>query len=317
MTSEVRRRVPRPDRALPCAAWLLASAAFAQSAPPPVAPADSTIVGQVVVQGRSPQGRETFEKAVTRFLHDMGRPGPIGQVSRWDQQVCPIAAGLTEAMDRFVNDRIRRTAARVGAPGSGDCGKGANVMVVFTTRPDQLMADVRRRHEGMLGYHYVGETRSLAEFQPPMKSWYVTRTTIAGGDFATLDQAYAPAPPQGGSRIPPPLESQFVFVLVVVDANLLEGQAIGPVADRIAMLALSRPAPHDGCSALPSVMDLLEPGCTSNGGAEGLTSYDEAYLKALYAYKGSEIRYFERRSMARTIISQTSVAPPAPPVRRP
>ncbi len=145
-----------------------------------------------------------------------------------------------------------------------------------------------------------------------MKSWYVTKTTIAGGDLAMLDQAYTPRPPQGGSRIPPPLQSQFVFVLVVVDANLLEGQAIGPVADRIAMLALSRPAAREGCSALPSVMDLLDPGCTSNGGAEGLTSYDEAYLKALYAYKGSEIRYFERRSMARTIISPTSVAPPSP-----
>jgi hypothetical protein len=309
----------RPLAQALCGAWLIASAALAEPAAPPVAQAqaqaqaqDATTVGQVVVQGRSPQAKKAFEKAVGQFLHDMGRPGPFGQIGRWAEPVCPITTGLTPAMDGFVNTRIEEVAARVGAPGPGDCRRGGNVMVIFTTQPDELMAYIRKHREGLLGYHYVGETKALAAFEPPMKSWYVTTTSVEGGDFVMLDQAYAPGPPQGGSHIQLPLQSRFAFVLVVVDAKLMEGQEIGPVADRIAMLVLSRPAPHDGCSSLASVMDFLDPKCHGGGRQEGLTGYDEAYLKALYAYKGSEIRYFERKSMAKEIMKQSSPPPPDP-----
>ncbi len=284
-----------------------AAAAPAQTAPHEAAPADSTTVGQVVVQGRSLQARKTFQKAVAQFLHDAGRPGPFGQISRWGGPVCPTTAGLSAAMNSFISQRIREIAARVGAPDSGDCAKGGGVMVLFTTQPDQLMADVRKHHPGLLGYHYVGETRSLAAFQPPMKSWYVTTTRIPGTDFVMLDRAYAPGPPGGtASHIPLPLQSRFAFALVVVDANLVEGQAIGSVADRIAMLALSKPAPRTGCSALPSVMDFLDPLCRG-AAVEGLTEYDEAYLKALYAYKGDEQRYFQRGAMGKAMVSQTTL----------
>ena len=306
------------------AAWLVAGAAVAQPAPPS-APASksapsaadsaaSTTVGEVVVRGRPAVTAQSFAKAVQNFVHQGGRLGPIRQVSRWADAVCPVSAGLSHAFDDFVDKRIREVAARVGAPG-GDCRQG-NVMVVFTTKPDELMADVRKHHEGLLGYHYVGETKSLAAFQPPMKSWYVTLTKIPGGDFAMLDQAYAPGPPSGtASRILPPLKSEFAVVLVVVDANLLEGQKIGPVADRIAMLVLSRPGPRAGCSPLPSVLDFLDPDCPSGGSIEGLTAYDEAYLKALYAYRGAESRFFERSAIARRVIKDMQSALPAEAAR--
>ena len=295
------------------AAWLIAAAAPAQPASPADGASGSTTVAPVVVQGRSPQAQKAFDEAVKGFLHDMGRPGPIGQISRWAEPVCPIVAGLTPAMDRFVDDRIREVATRVGAPGPADCGKGGNVMVIFTTQPGQLMTDIREHHEGMLGYHFVGETRSLAAFQPPMKSWYVTATRTPAAGTMMIDAAYAPGPPGGsGSRIPLEYRSEFAFATIVADANRLEGQQIGAVADRIAMLVLSRPAPREGCSALPSILDFLDPACPSGVSREGLTAYDEAYLQALYAYRGSELRSVQRRAMASTVASRTGAALPAP-----
>ena len=304
--------------ALFCAAWLVASPAWAQAAgaPAPAAsPAkspDSAAIGEIIVRGHAAKVPKSFDTAVRKFVHDMGRPGPIGQISRWRQPVCPITAGLTPAFDDFVNRRVRQVAARVDAPGPGDCREAANVMVIFTTKPDQLMVDVREHHEGLLGYHFVGQTKSLAAFEPPMKSWYVTVTTMPGGDFAMLDQAYAPGPPAGsGSRIQPEYRSEFAFVLVVIDANLLEGQAIGPIADRVAMLALSRPAPRDGCGSLPSILDLMDPKCPAGGSIQGLTAYDEAYLEALYAYRANEMRSMERKSIARRVEDETA-SPPSP-----
>ena len=273
----------------------------------------STPIGEVVVTGHATKAPDTFVRTVEKFVHDQGRPGPFGQISRWRRPVCPLTQGLKPEFNDFVTRRIKEIAAQVGAPGSGDCQKGVNVLVAFTTDPDRLMADVRDHHEGLLGFHYIGQTRSLAAFQSPMKSWYVTLTTIAGSDFVMLDQAYAPGPPAGGSHIPLPLRSEFAFALVVVDSKLLEGQAIGPVTDRIAFLTLSKPAARDGCSAIPSVMDVLDPSCPSRGSTQGLTGYDEAYLKALYAYTGDEIMAFERRSIRKHIISQTSLTPPSHP----
>jgi hypothetical protein len=237
---------------------------------------------------------ESFEEAVTKFVRDLGRPGPVNQISRWGEPVCPTTEGLSPGFNDFVSERIREVAARVGAPGPGDCAGGANVSVMFTTKPDRLMTHVRKHHAGLLGFHHIGERKSLAAFQPPMKSWYVTMTTVPG-QFASIDHAYGPGVPGGtGSRIRLPYKSRFALVLVVVDADLIEGQAIGPVADKIAMLVLSRPAPRGGCSSLPSILDFLEPACPSGEAAQSLTAYDEAYLKALYAFDRDELKGYMR-----------------------
>jgi hypothetical protein len=298
----------RSASSLCCACWLLASAALAQ--PPPARTPGPRDVGEVVVQGaaQAPRTPETFARAVEKFVHDEGRPGPLGQISRWARPVCPVTQGLSPALDDFVTRRIQEIAARVGAGSPADCRGGDDILVVFTTAPDQLMNDVRRHHEALLGFHYVGETKALAAFEPPMKSWYVTMTVAPG--FINIDSANGRLLPNyGASHFPPPMKSEFVFALVVIDANLIEGQTIGAVADRVAMLALSKPAPRSGCSALPSVMDLLDPRCPASGSGEGLSPYDEAYLKDLYAYHASEIMAFERASIRKHMIADTGPAP--------
>jgi hypothetical protein len=313
--------------ALSSAAWLAAGAALAQPASPPAptadspAPAtaapsaakpDSTTVGEVVVQGRSPQAGKSFAAAVDKFVHAQGRSSFGHAPARWDRQLCPKTAGLKPDAGDLVSRRIKEVAARVGAPADGKC-RGDNVLVVFTARPDTLMADVRDHHPELLGYHFVGQTKSLAAFSPPMKSWYVTTTD------GRLDAAYAHEPAcidLLGCRILPPLHSRFAFALVVVDSSWLVGRPIGAVADAIAMTVLSQPARRDGCSSLPSIMDTLDPACSPGEAVDGLTAYDEAYLKALYAYntgryaaETTEFGLFEHASIAQSIIKDTGPPP--------
>jgi hypothetical protein len=307
------------------AVWLTASAALAQPAPsPPVqaVPSDSTAVSGIVVQGRSQKEMKSFSAAVNKFVRDQGRPSPVHGLARWDQQICPATAGLTQGFDDFVSKRIKEIAARVGVPGDGKC-KQTNLLVVFTTQPDKLMADVRDHHPGLLGYHNFSETKSLAAFQPPMKSWYITATD------GRLDGADGHEPRcidllACAGHILPPLHVRFAFALVVVDSNLVEGKSIGAVAAEIAMTALSMPASPDGCRPLPSVMDVLNSGCPSSASVDGLTTFDEAYLKALYAYNAArpgaraaryaaqttEVLAFERKAIVESIVKDTS--PPIP-----
>jgi hypothetical protein len=133
-----------------CALWLAASAALAEPASPsPVsaqaAPSDSTAVSGIVVEGRSQKAMKSFSAAVNRFVQDQGRPSPVHGLARWDQQICPGTVGLTKGFDAFVSKRIKEIATRVGAPGDGTC-KQTNLLVVFTTQPDKLMADIRDHH---------------------------------------------------------------------------------------------------------------------------------------------------------------------------
>ena len=312
---------------LTLAAWLAASAALAQheplmlglpkiptkpaasaSAPASTDASDSTVVSGIVVQGQARMTTKAFLNAVEKFVHIQGRPSPmIGQISRWRYPVCPMTAGMAPSYNAFVSARIKDVAQRVSVP-AGAC-RGVNILVVFSAKPDLVMADVRDHHAFFLGYHRRSEAASLARFEPPIKTWYVTVTRGLFDEYLAIDapdieQPHEYAVPGGfATRIRNPLTNEFGFALVVVDSKQLVGRAIGPVADEIAMMTLSNPAPREGCSPLPSVMDALDPTCVSNPPIEGLTVYDEAYLKGLYAYQGGEIRVFESVSIAKTVAS--------------
>ena len=58
---------------------------------------------------------------------------------------------------------------------------------------------------------------------------------------------------------------------------------MGPIADYIAMLALSQATAQDNCAELPSILDLMSPDCPDAEKPQSLTVADKAYLEGLYA----------------------------------
>lgn len=69
-----------------CAALLSASGASAQLASPPAAPpyeAAPATDEEIVVSGRTAIPPEGFDEAISKFVRDLGQPGPIDPISRW------------------------------------------------------------------------------------------------------------------------------------------------------------------------------------------------------------------------------------------
>jgi len=214
--------------------------------------------------------------------------------------VCPITLGLPEDYDRFVTTRVADVARQVGAgvQSVGNCH--ANIEIMFTNEPQELITSLSDRTKGrILGFHYVHEKGAIIHVYRPVQAWYVTATrddpeakaVLVGknGDsdsaHASLqaDDAYGASPYTGtGTRIRPRESSQIANALIIVDLNKLGGKEIGPVTDYIAMLALSQPETLDGCNEFPSILDLMSASCTSRGEPSALTESDLAYLKALY-----------------------------------
>jgi hypothetical protein len=71
--------------------------------------------------------------------------------------------------------------------------------------------------------------------------------------------------------------------VVIADARKMAGYPVGPVADYIAMLVLTKTRSLDGCGELPSILDLLASNCRPGNQAAALTEADTGFLNALYS----------------------------------
>jgi hypothetical protein len=333
--------VSRFGPALSCAAWLCASAALAQSAPAQIAPAQppaSGTVAPVTVQAQAQP--KVIKKQAYGFVEGYAAaPNPeIDQIGRWHDPVCVQVVGLLKPDQAgAIKARIESVAQAVGlsAPRPG-CQ--ANVEVVFTDQPQRTMDLVAQRREYLLGYYHLHLRNRLKTVTRPIQSWYVTSTIgwgggIAGAVFATIagsdsgvtvgvqphDQVIddpenvAPAGCGDAPHFTACYKSAFKNVFILADSKALEGKPLAPVADYMAMLALSQPRSLSGCNALPSVIDLLAASaCPARDPPDGFTPADAAYLTALYASDPEARKSLEQsdiaRRMAAILIKANAVA---------
>jgi hypothetical protein len=230
-----------------------------------------------------------------------------GNLSRWRgglQSICPMAEGLAPAYNDFITARLRAIAAYVGAPVQPDPQCKGNVQIVFTNKPQEKMDSVVKWATGP-GFQnrYSGGNKNLLAFTPDhtVQGWYLTTTggaLVLNSDLSMVGFNVLPLWPRiiqnyavtgatgtrvgGGSGS----GSGIGLVILVVDQTKVAGSTIGPIADYLAMLALSVAQSPDHCDALPSILDLMASGCDAREKPTAITAGDLAFLKALY-YKNS------------------------------
>lgn len=296
---------------------LLVSAANAQ---PADVPESVTVTGQ-----KAPP-----EEVIKGFVQSYAASAPaLGKMAKWVRPVCPVTTGLTQAMNKLVNDRVRAVAAMAGAPVAEDVSCGANIDIVFTRNPQVLLNQVRKANPVLLGFHSEAQADKIAAVLFPIQAWYTTETEDERG-LRQVDNAQDrhgsdmvipagtnPACPQGctlnfpnartmnisGGRITNSLSSQFFHVMVVIDLDKIHGLEIGSLADDVSVLALAQPQAFDACLTPPSITNLMSPGCAQK--PKGVTDMDVAYLRALYrldtakifSSQKSEIAYRMKKSL--------------------
>jgi hypothetical protein len=251
-------------------------------------------VESVVVTGtKSPQ-------ALSDFVGEVGRPTRlIGKLARWEVPVCLRVMGVNDSAAQFLSKRIAEVAVGAGARVNRDPKCRANVRIVFTTTPQALVSDIRETKMDLLGYYdSVAELDQIATFQHPIQAWYVTATRDARGqlqtDTARTEGIEIPIPGTGmkhwmpnarvyavtGSRLGDGLRANLHHVTIIADPTRLLDQEMGPVADYMAMMALSQMQSLDRCQSLPSITNLLVAECPRIPG--GLSDIDLGYLRGLY-----------------------------------
>lgn len=221
-------------------------------------------------------------RMVRTFVDVATMPSPIGQVSRWKVRICPRTTGMRPAFTDFVTTRIREIATHIGAPVNPNFDCSANLQIIFTERPQEMLDVIRVKLPELLGYHYAPQAKELATVSHPIQGWYATGSRDRMGQLIS-DNPYGVATATvEGSRLKTGLRSEFVAVTVVVDLVTIENQEIGAIADHIAMLAFAQARAFERCREVPSVANMLLD-CDPELKAVALTRFDRAYLRALYA----------------------------------
>jgi hypothetical protein len=282
---------------------LLCASAMAFAADPPGSAPDANPSGQrIVITGQRPSADEpTLESRISKFVQAHATKTDIDQYARWRAPVCPQTIGLDSAdAAAFVSGRIKEIAATASAPVDAPCE--LNITVVFAAEPQKLLNYVSEHQSSLLGYHHVSQRAQLATVKYPVQAWYATATRgNSGYGRPRLDVSGQPVPSGGEaskSRLTGGVASEFAHVLVVVDANKFEGKPLAPLADYVAMLALSHPDPATQCGDLPSILDLLSPSCRGGQTPASVTEADTAYLKALYSMDLRALGKLQRSQMS-------------------
>jgi hypothetical protein len=262
----------------------------AQSPPPaPLPPVES-----VVVTGTKSR------QALYDFVGAVAVPTRLaGKLARWEVPVCPLVMGLNTNAVRFITRRLREVAAGAGARVNGDPKCRPNIQIVFTTTPQALVDDIRKTKGELLGYFdTLKQLDQLATVTRPIQAWYMTATRDARGHpqidtartmgLEMILQANIPPVwlPQArayavtGSRLGDGLRADLHQVTIIADPTKLLDYEMGPVADYIAMLALSQMVTPDRCQSLPTITNLLAADCPRI--PHGLSDIDLGYLRGLY-----------------------------------
>lgn len=276
------------------AAAVLAIPAAAQNRQPLPEPRDDLVENVIVT---APRLRP--EKALDNFIIAHAKAsGPDRRIARWRDGICPVTVGMPAQFNQYVSQRIIRVAMTAGAPLAADEPCRSNVVVIATPEPQALLDTIREKAPGMLGFHYRPRAKDIATMKLPVQAWYGTATEDYRGwifrDYPSMPVGFEGANllptsrllPDGmsvsGNRTGDGLKSLFTFSLIIVDSRKIAGQEIGPLSDYIAMLALSQGQYYDVCQDIPSITNLLAPGCAGEMKPASLTDIDVNYLRGLY-----------------------------------
>jgi len=174
----------------------------------------------------------------------------------------------------------------------------------------KLLDMLRTRHGALLGYHYMSQAKDVATIHFPIQAWYSTATEDFKGfisaDLPSGDLGYGVMSTLGepagyntsGSRLGDGLKSEVPTAVIIVDTGKIAGQEIGPLADYIAMLALSQGQYYDTCQEIPTITNLMAPGCGADMKPVALTDIDVTYLRGLYKMDAGTSFMGERGSIA-------------------
>ena len=259
--------------ALGALSLLAALAAAEEPAKPPEQQSD-TKLSTVTVEAQ----RESLERQVGTFVSGIAMQRFGDSLARWEKPtvICPQVAGLPRNEGEFVLARLSRIAVAAGAPlGPEHCK--ANFFVIVTEKPNELLKALEKKHPEMYTDGYYTLVRKFRSSTSPVRVWYNAELYDDYG-LRLKGDASGSTP----SRIAFSSMRDLTSLIMIVDTQRVResGVTFGQLAAYIAMVGLAELRSDPKIGTAPTILNLFSK--SEKQPPSGLSSWDQAYLKALY-----------------------------------
>jgi hypothetical protein len=254
------------------------------------AEASNSTAGLTTITVESARESQIVRREVRNYVSAITAAPQGVSLGRWanPQPLCPLIAGLPRADGEYMLKRLSEIATTVGAPLAPEQCR-VNFYVVVSSVPDKLIDAWSRRDPWMfIDNAHPGGTvvRRFLTASTPIRVWYNVAYTNADGLPMAMSSGTAAA--QSGSTAAARSGSvrDLWSVIVLVDARKTTGVSFGQLAAYIAMAGLAQIRLDAKLDDTSTILQLF-----LNAGkapANGLSSWDQAYLKALYHTQHSE-----------------------------
>jgi hypothetical protein len=233
---------------------------------------------EIVVTGQD------MEQQIRDFVGALTQAPVRGQLSRFEESVCPAALGLSVTQKAAIVRRMRVVAKGVGLRvGKESCR--ANVVVIATDDKRAFIETLERRYPYFFGALPEREIRRLEREAGPAVAWQLQ-------GFVNADGVAMPADPTTGtyvnrtmhqpSRIVAAARPLFMGAVVVVEKKALIGLTPIQLADYAAMRAFARTDPTRlPDPPPPTILTILDAPMGSSVPVT-LTEWDLGFLRGLY-----------------------------------
>ena len=216
-------------------------------------------------------------------------------LERWNTPICPLVAGLPSKPAEFIRARVSQVAMDAHAPlGSEHCAP--NLVIVITNDPDLLLEKWSQRERLFNTCNGSGPVKRFLHSRQPVRVFYNARVTSTGGPGAAvlaLAGVNGPVSSDCGdmyTRLDTWLHrgsvQELTSVIIIVDGRQTANVDMGPLADYIAMVGLAQIRVPADTGTAPSILDLFR---ESDPKPLGLSLWDEAFLRSLYATDQSSV----------------------------
>lgn len=265
-------------------------------------------VGDVIVSGRSVQDQ------AAAFVGEVAAPSSRRGLARWRGGVCVGVVNLRNDIARALADHVSRVAVDVGLR-VGEPGCTPNIVVIFADDAKNLASGLVKRdrrafHLGVDGLDRGN--RALTAFQAserPIRWWHVSMPVVGSTGQRAIrmpgDTGFIFVPGEGLVNAGRPITDVLSKVIIIVDANKLEGTALPQLGDYIALVSLLQVDPDGDTRGFPTILNLFDDPTVISG----FSDWDRSYLASLYdAYPERVNPWDQAAAMARGMIREQKAA---------
>ena len=219
---------------------------------------------------------------------------------RWNVPICLFAAGLPKEDLNTVSARLTQIISAAGASLAREPCQ-PNFSIVVTSDPDRVIEAWHARDKQLFGDATPAQIRRFLESSGsrPIRVW---RNIDRGRTAGTRMGHFVPSNNNAeSSSFVRNAVLGFFSVFAIVDTNLVSHATLDQQVDYIAMLGLSNVDLDADIGGTPSILHLFVPSSTPPA---GLTSWDAAFLKALY--QSDQSSRSQRHDIAERVMNEIS-----------